>query len=199
MSVDDERSRLNVVAVADASTAELKGRQSVRTTFKLPPRCIDALSLLAGQLGIKQKSIVDHLVDDMQALHELARGGAENQPAAVDRVAKTYVISRRTLESLDRVSKRFQTPRDTLVASSIERIMPLLHEERRKHEQRKQLLERTRSLLEQSRALLEQADRCLDRDDPVLDRIVQISRVVEGGCGEVELIIERGRRLEDFS
>lgn len=196
--MEDERERVDVMLVSQTYGADLKGRQSVRTTFKLSPRCIDALSLLAGQLGIKQKSIVDHLVDDTQALHALARDAVQSDGTTDDRVAKTYVISRRTLESLERVSKRFQTPRDTLVESSIERIMPLLREEKRKHEQRKQLQDRLQLLLHASQELLEQADAVLDADDPVVDHVVLMARTVQNGCREVGQIIERGRRLEDF-
>jgi hypothetical protein len=196
--MEDERERLDVILVSQAYSADLKGRQSVRTTFKLSPRCIDALSLLAGQLGIKQKYIVDHLIDDTQALHALAREAVQRTRTVDDRVAKTYVISRRTLESLERVSKRFQAPRDILVESSIERIMPLLREEKRKHQQRKRLQDRLQQLLHASKELLEQADAVLDADDPVTDHIVLMARTVQNGCGEVGQIIERGRRLEDF-
>ncbi|MBE0585556.1 MAG: hypothetical protein IH612_17590 [Desulfofustis sp.] len=196
--MENDQEHLEVVLVSQTYGADLKGRQSVRTTFKLSPRCIDALSLLAGQLGIKQKSIVDHLVDDTEALHALARDADRRESAADKRVAKTYVISRRTLESLDRVSKRFQTPRDALVESSIERIMPLLSEEKRKHEQRKQLKDRLQRLLQASKALLEQADAVLDEDDPVVDHVVLMARTVQAGCSEVAQIIDKGRRLEDF-
>lgn len=37
---------LNIMLLSGSYTADLRGRQSVRTTFKLSPRCIDALSLL---------------------------------------------------------------------------------------------------------------------------------------------------------
>ena len=49
------------------STATLRGRQSVRATFKLTERSIDALSILACQLGIKQKTLFDQVVDDSEA------------------------------------------------------------------------------------------------------------------------------------
>ena len=51
--MSNRRKSFDFVMVSETYTADLKGRQSVRTTFKLPTRCIDALSLLAGQLGIK--------------------------------------------------------------------------------------------------------------------------------------------------
>ena len=68
------------------SSADLRGRQSVRATFKLSERAIDAMSIVAVHLGIKQKSLFDHLIEDMQSL---------------TRVQKTFVISRKTLSNLD--------------------------------------------------------------------------------------------------
>jgi len=184
--------------VSNTYSADLRGRQSVRTTFKLPPRCIDALSLLAGQLGIKQKSIFDHLVDDTQVLQSLAREVEKRDSVTENRVAKTYVISRKTLENLEQVSKRYQTPRDALVEFSIERIMPLLKEEQLKHQNRKKLRAGLDTFLAASRDLLAEADLLLDRDDPVFEQVVQIARSVQSGGNEINDIIEKGRRLEDF-
>lgn len=194
----NQRKSVEFVMVANTYSADLRGRQSVRTTFKLPPRCIDALSLLAGQLGIKQKSIFDHLVDDTQVLQSLAREVEKRDSVTENRVAKTYVISRKTLENLEQVSKRYQTPRDALVEFSIERIMPLLKEEQLKHQNRKKLRAGLDTFLAASRDLLAEADLLLDRDDPVFEQVVQIARSVQSGGNEINDIIEKGRRLEDF-
>lgn len=193
-----EQERLEVMMISETYAADLRGRQSVRTTFKLSPHCIDALSLLAGQLGIKQKSIVDHLVDDTQALHALARDNEVREAMTTHRIAKTYVVSRRTIERLERVSKRFKTPRDILVESSIERILPLLREEKRKHEQRVCLQDKLSRLLLDSQQLLHEADGTLDHDDPVLGAIVQMASSIQSGCAEVEQVIEKGKKLENF-
>jgi hypothetical protein len=196
--VGNKRKSVEFVMVSNTYSADLRGRQSVRTTFKLPPRCIDALSLLAGQLGIKQKSIFDHLVDDTRVLQSLAREVEKRESVTENRVAKTYVISRKTLENLEQVSRRYQTPRDALVEFSIERIMPLLKEEQLKHQNRKKLRAGLDTFLAASRDLLDEADLLLDRDDPVFEQIVQIARSVQSGGNEINDIIEKGRRLEDF-
>jgi hypothetical protein len=194
----NRRKSFEFVMLSETYTADLKGRQSVRTTFKLPTRCIDALSLLAGQLGIKQKSIFDHLVDDTQTLQALAREIERQETSRENRVAKTYVISRKTLENLEQVSRRFQAPRDALVEFSIERIMPLLQKEKQKHENRKTLAPKLNAFLKNGRELLEQADTVLDRDDPVFEKIIQMVGAVQSGCDEVGHIIEKGKKLEDF-
>ena len=58
----------------DANT--LRGRQSVRATFRLPPPIIELLSIAANQLGIKQKSLFDQLVEDREVLEQVAAGAA---------------------------------------------------------------------------------------------------------------------------
>ena len=95
----NKKKSVEFVMLSETYSADLRGRQSVRTTFKLTPRSIDALSLLASQLGIKQKSIFDHLVDDTRALQALARDLENRAELVQERVPKTYVISRKRYAS----------------------------------------------------------------------------------------------------
>ncbi len=194
----NKKKSVEFVMLSETYSADLRGRQSVRTTFKLTPRSIDALSLLASQLGIKQKSIFDHLVDDTRALQALARDLENRAELAQDRVPKTYVISRKTLENLEQVCKRYQAPRDALVEFCIERIMPLIKEEKEKHLNRQKLQTKLDQLLVLSRELLEDADKELDRDDPVFEQVYQMARATQAGCDEINQIIEKGARLEDY-
>ena len=124
-----KRKPLIRLEITEETTADLRGRQSVRTTFKLSERSIDALSILASQLGIKQKSLFDHLIQDTQALKVIAKE-FDDFSSRMHRIAKTYVVSRKSLESLERVSMQYDTPRDALVEYSIERILPLLAREK---------------------------------------------------------------------
>jgi hypothetical protein len=178
-------------------TADLRGRQSVRTTFKLSERSIDALSILAGQLGIKQKSLFDHLIEDTQALKMIA-GEVEDFGRRTHRVAKTYVVSRKTLENLERVSVQYNAPRDALVEYSIERILPLLVREKERHGKRKILLEELHRYLQQGSELLARAERDLGPDDPVFLEILNMMRVVNNCCHEVEQSVAKGSKIEKF-
>ena len=54
------------------TTLALKGKQSVRTSFKLSEACIQAISIVATQLGIKHRSLFDYLVEDAGSLEALA-------------------------------------------------------------------------------------------------------------------------------
>lgn len=182
---------------SEEATADLRGRQSVRTTFKLSERSIGALSILAGQLGIKQKSLFDHLIEDTQALQMIASEFVNVGPAA-QRVAKTYVISRKTLESLERVSEKYNTPRDALVEYSIERILPLLVREKEKHIKRKILMEELNEYLRQGTAILARAENDLGPDDPMFVQILGMIRSVTSCCRELEQCVVRGNKIENF-
>jgi hypothetical protein len=182
---------------SEETTADLRGRQSVRTTFKLSERSIDALSILAGQLGIKQKSLFDHLIEDTQALRMIASEFA-NVGQAAQRVAKTYVISRKTLENLEMVSEQYNTPRDALVEYSIERILPLLVREKEKHGKRKLLVAELQGYLNRGTALLARAENDLGRDDPMFLEIFDMIRSVNTCCQELEQCVVRGNKIENF-
>lgn len=179
-------------------TADLRGRQSVRTTFKLSERSIDALSILAGQLGIKQKSLFDHLIEDTRALQMIARE-FEEFSSRTQRVAKTYVVSRKSLENLEKVSVQYNTPRDALVEYSIERILPLLTRELEKHEHRKKLLSELKAYLDTGLKMLDKAETGLDRDDPAFHELLAMVRAVNSCCDRIGNCVEKGNKIEEFS
>ena len=194
----DQVKQLIHLEICDDSVRDLRGRQSVRTTFRLSPRTIRALSILAGQLGIRQKSLFDYLIDDLQALRTIAKeGGAAG--LAEQRVAKTYVISRRTLENLEHISSSYNTPRDVLVEVSIERIMPLISREQEKHERRKKYLDELNALLGRGGEMVQRAERELGRDDPVYRQMLAMLKVVGNCCAEVGECVRRGQKMEDFA
>ena len=85
--------------IAFISSSGLRGRQSVRATFKLSSGCIAAISIVAAQLGIKQKSLFDHLAQDSDSLNAIAREVQNARLRAENRIQKTYVISRKSLRN----------------------------------------------------------------------------------------------------
>lgn len=183
--------------ISEQSAADLRGRQSVRTTFRLSERTIEALSILARQLGIKQKSLFDHLMDDTNSLKIIAREFEEFR-SRKQRVAKTYVVSRKTLETLERISVQYDTPRDALVEYSIERILPLIAREKEKHKTRKLVLAELANYLDQGVGILDKAEKELGQDDPVFQELFQMMRGVENCFKSVETSVSKGAKMETF-
>jgi len=180
------------------SPDDLRGRQSVRATFKLSNRAIDALSIVAAHLGIKQKSLFDHLIEDAEALNFIAKEIEIEQFRTTRRVQKTYVISRRTLSCLERISREFDAPRDALVEYSIQRLMPVINRERKKHRQRKQVLNAVNAHLEDGLGLLDRTKRLLGENDPVTARLEAAMSTYLNAQRTIEAYIEKGSMIEDF-
>ena len=117
------------------SSADLRGKQSVRSTFRLSQSAINMLSIVSTHLGIKQKSLFDHLMEDMDSLSQIAQEILPEYPEPSLKIQKTYVLSRKTVISLDSVCKNYKTPRDALVEYSIHRLLPVIEKEKEKHKE----------------------------------------------------------------
>ena len=180
------------------SAADLRGRQSVRATFKLSEACIDAISIVAAQLGIKQKSLFDHLIDDIASLNSIARGLQHSRGITRSRVQKTYVLNRKTLSSLESVSKAYRTSRDTLVEYSVQRLLPIIARERQKHEKRKVVFDQITKNIKDAKRILKTARDALGEEDPVYERLKLIIHAYENGYASIQSYIERGKIIEKF-
>jgi hypothetical protein len=184
--------------LSHASTTALRGRQSVRATFKLTEGCIDALSIVAAHLGIKQKSLFDHLIDDIASLNSIAREVRNDMLLRKDRVQKTFVISRKTLSSLEEVSRAFNAPRDALVEYSVLKLIPIIASEREKHEKRKEILKEVKKHLDEGLKLFRKMQANLEEDDPVCGRMASVMATYANAFESISAFIEKGSIIEDF-
>jgi predicted transcriptional regulator len=180
------------------STLALRGRQSVRATFRLSEACIEAISILSAQLGIKQKSVFDHLMEDAQVLKNMARELANTEFNPQGRIQKTFVISRRSLSSLDMISSQHNTPRDALVEYSVRRLLPLIANERKKHEIRKELLAEISNHFAEGEKLLSKAVEMVGSDDPIANKLKTAMTVYKNVLNDIADFIERGKIIEEF-
>lgn len=186
------------LSLPQPSSSDLRGRQSVRATFKLTAQAIDALSILSVHLGIKQKSLFDHMIEDAKVLNQIAKELQTLEFDLPDRIQKTFVLSRKTLSCLERVSKSSDTSRDALVEYSLHRLLPLIEGEREKHEKRKEVLHLLTDYVKEGRKVLEKAKRILGEDDPVYARVKEGVNAVVSTHGFVGAFVEKGKIIEDF-
>ena len=180
------------------TTLELRGRQSVRATFRLSEVCIDAISILSAQLGIKQKSVFDHLMEDAKALKGVAEEIEDTEFNRYQRIQKTFVISRRSLSFLDMISNEYNAPRDALVEYSVRRLLPIIANERKKHEKRKEFLAQISNHFKSGQMLLSKAVEALDRDDPIVNKLETAMSVYQNVLNDIASFIERGKIIEQF-
>lgn len=198
MDKKSNRSFLNEIELPQPNPDALRGRQSVRATFKLSPRAIEALSIVAVHLGIKQKSLFDHLIEDVETLSTIAKEIEAEQFRELSRIQKTFVISRRTLLCLDEISRQFDTPRDALVEYSIQRLLPVIGREREKHRKRKRLLTDITQHLEEGLKLVEKTKALLGAEDPVSVRLAVAMDIYSKTRSNIEYFVEKGDVIEEF-
>ncbi len=184
--------------VVAPSLAELRGRQSVRATFKLSGKAIETISIAAAHMGIKQKSLFDHLIDDVESLALVAREIEFNRFLRLERVQKTFVLSRRTLCSLEAASKDFDTPRDALVEYSIARLLPIIEQERKKHEKRKAFLMDLEKYLGWGEDLTKRVEQSLGSDDVMSERLRSALTALKGAYEASAVYVEKGKVIERF-
>lgn len=180
------------------SSADLRGRQSVRATFKLSSQAIDVLSIVATHLGIKQKSLFDHLIEDVKSLDAIANEIEQETFSALDRIQKTFVVSRRTLSCLEKTSRKFNTPRDALVEYSIQRLLPVMAKERERHGKRKAILEDINAHLAEGLKILQKAQSQLGEEDPVYSSFEAAMHALVNAQRHIENYVRKGSVIEDF-
>ena len=198
MSGDGTDERSDAVNLRRGMTTALRGRQSVRATFRLSEGCIDAISIVATQLGIKQKSLFDHLVEDVQMLERIARDLTDLKFNKENRIQKTYVLSRRSLFSLDEISRAFQMPRDVLVEVSVQRLLPIIAKEQEKHRERKKIFESVRRHMQEGESLLEDIKKSLGDDDPVFSELESVMSAYRIANQNIQYFLNKGEVLEKF-
>ncbi len=198
MEKKDKNAPFDELHIPLPSSADLRGRQSVRATFKLSARAIDVLSIVATHLGIKQKSLFDHLIEDAQSLNMIANEIEYEAFGSLDRIQKTFVVSRRTISCLEETSRKFNTPRDALVEYSIQRLLPVIAKERERHRRRKTILKDINAHLAQGLKILQKARAQLGEEDPIFTRYEAAMHSLVNAQSHIENYVEKGSVIEDF-
>jgi len=198
MDSNGKQKKDNQVPLPDTTVSALRSRQSVRATFKLTPQSIEAISIVSVHLGIKQKSLFDHLIEDRRALNAIAMEIDSEDMKSKHRIQKTYVISRKSLYSLDNISREFNTPRDVLVEYSIQRLLPVIAIEKEKHKRRIEIFAELSEHFRKGMVILRKCENTLERDDPVYNKLEKLMTGYENIYNEIGSFIKKGEIIENF-
>ncbi len=177
---------------------DLRGKQSVRATFKLSQKAIDAIGLVAIHMGIKQKSLFDHIIEDLEALDNLAKTIQIRQFKKIPRKQKTFVLSRRTIDILEAISQSYGTPRDALVEYSVKKLESIISMEKAKHEERKLLQTKMINHFNQGKVLYKNAVNTLGQDDPFCRQIEKAIFACQKTQEQLTEFIEKSKVIENF-
>jgi hypothetical protein len=149
-------------------------------------------------MGIKQKSLFDHLMEDIQTLSLIAQQLPNFRPSSAGRIQKTFVLSRKSLYSLEEIAKSFDAPRDVLIELSVQRLLPIIAEVRKNHAKRKKSLKGIEEHLADGAALLAQVGHELGKDDVLHQELAMVMAHYTQAVENIKALVERGRAIEDF-
>ena len=180
----------------ELSAQQLRGKQSVRATFRLSNQMIDLLKVAASHLEVKQKSLIDELVQSRETLDRVASEAVENvEQQPTTRRQKTFVLSRNSLDLLDDISDKHNLSRDFLVELCISRLIPFVITEQEKHEQRRQLITEVETHLKQGKKLLRKADKMLEPDDRFRLKLEKIVSFAEQNIKDMRKYVKEKKSL----
>ena len=180
------------------SMFDLRGKQSVRATFKLSQKAIDAIGLVAVHMGIKQKSLFDHIIEDMEALDDLAQTIRIRQFKKLPRRQKTFVLSRKTIDALANISEAHDMPRDALVEYSLQKLESVIQAEKLRHDERKKFQAELDAYLLAGEKLYASAAKVLGPEDPFCRKMEKAIFTARKTSEEISLFLEKSKVLEDF-
>jgi hypothetical protein len=177
------------------SARQLKGKQSVRATFRLSDQMIELLKVAANHLEVQQKSLIDELVQNRETLDRVATEVQEMVQESTERRQKTFVLSRNALSLLDDISDKHDLSRDQLVELCISRLIPFVNAEQEKHKQRRLLITEVNQFLENGKTLLEKADALLGADDRFRVKLENIVNYTERNIEELREYVKEKHTL----
>ncbi|MFW2365555.1 MAG: hypothetical protein ACN4GW_04015 [Desulforhopalus sp.] len=169
---------------------ELKRRQSVRTTFKLPEKTINLLKVSAKHLGIKQKTLLDQLIEDEKILNLLAEEAHSHNRKDEDCRPKTFVISKKALDLIDTVSNSYAVPRAFLVELSIERLSSYIEALSETHEIRRTLLKEIDKYQKFLEELLNKTKAKLEQEDPLRMKLERLTNTTQRSIGDIRKTVK---------
>jgi hypothetical protein len=178
----------DIILQVDAD--ELKKRQSVRTTFKLPEKTINLLKLSAKHLGIKQKTLLDQLIEDETVLDILAKEAQTHCRNDDDCRPKTFVLSRKALDLIDVMLDRYGIARDILVELSITRLASYIESLSETHDQRRSLLKEMNKYQGLLEDLSSKAKVTFKEEDPFQMKLAKLTQITQKSVVEIKKLVK---------
>nr|MDJ0784208.1 hypothetical protein [Desulfosarcinaceae bacterium] len=108
---------------------------------------------------------------------------------------KTLVISRGTLSLLQKMAETYDAPRDALVEMSIQRLKPVIAQEKAKLAQRKRIAAKVKNAVAAQRRLLTEASETLGPEDPLCDHLSCALERLESAHTAIAAFVQKSERV----
>jgi hypothetical protein len=180
------------------TSAALKGKQSVRTSFKLSEACIQAINIVAKQLEIKHRSLFDYLIEDTDTLERIAQKIVRGNQFENKGIQKSFIISRESLVRIDHLCEKLKISRDALIELSVRRLLQIIEKEMENHRKRKDMLELVQNHYHESKQVLNRIKASVGAEDTIY-KVFQ-NTVSASKQAKIQLIdiLSKGKVIEGF-
>jgi hypothetical protein len=187
---------------------DLSRKRSVRTTFRLNKDTFSEMESLSIYNSISRKELIDYIVDIVQNLADFSNEGKlllhsinnkiSGQTQKADLIRKTQVISKKSLNTLNRLSKDTGLSRDQLITLALIIYKTNLRQVHKNHEKALKDINKLISKINETENALK---KFLDPDDPVLMRFAYIAIVTDNLCSAIRSEIDKGVPIDpdDFA
>ena len=198
------RSASNFLSESKLPSISLRDKQSVRTTFRLKRETYETISWLANYNGVTKKELIDHAVVTLSELEGAYKAlleksdeiFAEKDDGSAVFVRKTQVVTRKTLEILNKLSKELNISRDKLVERTIKVLKMINQNQVQKHEKALTKIEQLASQVEKTKDALK---KLLEEEDPILARVYQVNAIVDRLYTAICSEISEGEPIDPYS
>jgi hypothetical protein len=183
-------------------------KRSVRTTFRLEKDTFSNMESLSKYYKITKKELIEFLVDTVQTFADSSEQGESllnsmdnktyGQTQKADLIRKTQVISKKSLNTLNRLSKDTELSRDQLITLALIIYKTDLRQVHKNHEKALKDINKLISKINETENALK---KFLDPDDPVLMRFAYIAIVTDNLCSAIRSEIDKGVPIDpdDFA
>jgi len=139
--------------------------------------------------------LFDYLLEDSDSLIAIARSNPRENVEKKSRIQKTFVISKKSLSSLENLLSKVEASRDDLVEYAIQRLLPILLKERSQHKNREMALSQIAQHFEQSQELMHEIAKSIGKDDPLYEYFWEVIETYRDAFEKMENLVQQGKRI----
>ena len=182
------------------SLVSLEGLQSVRTTFLLSKKAEEARHYLKKRLKITSKALIGQAINLVLAspefdgaLKELVSDGAVAKPVGT---RKTWVISKATLDLINKKARAMKVSRDLLLEGlilSLDGMYKAL--DQRKSERYSEAYDVMNKFFDSAEDAAERLRNLLGYEDPIVRDFYRVIRVVGNTISAIETEIKKNSQI----
>jgi hypothetical protein len=155
-------------------------KESKRTTFKLSKQSLNAIDWIVNTYEMPAKEVFDVFDKSDELVAHVVEITRDDEEKDLPRERKTFVISKKTLNQLNRIAKSEGVQRDILVEKMVliyKALLEKILEDEERNE--KKALNIISDFLKQAEKTEAQLKKLLDNSNPILDRFSIITLIID--------------------